>query len=126
MQNSLFFLYHFAVNQHKLSSQLQNTFNSYYRLHQSVNNLQDIKRRQRWLSKLDCIDDVTCDVIISYSCHASFNSDKNVSHNDSALSATNSDIYNKEIRQKCCSKRFYIGLTKVAFFDENFDEISFL
>jgi len=37
VQNSLFYNY-FAVTQHKLSPQLQNTFNSYYRLHQSVKN----------------------------------------------------------------------------------------
>jgi len=34
VQNSFLF----AVNQLKLSPQLHNTFNSYYRLHQSVNN----------------------------------------------------------------------------------------
>jgi len=35
---TVFFQNYFAVNQCKLSPQLQNTFNSYYRLHQSVNN----------------------------------------------------------------------------------------
>ena len=97
-----------------MSPQLQNTFNSYYHLHQSVNNLQHLKRGH-WLCKLDCIDDVTCDVIISYPCHASFISDKNISHSDSALSATNSELYSNEISRTCCNKGPYsTGLAKMA------------
>jgi len=52
-----------------------------------------MKKLTKWLKntlvtkfKLDCIDDV----IISYSCRVSVISDKNVSHNDSALLTTNS------------------------------------
>jgi len=41
--------------------------------------------------------DVTCDVILSYSCHASFICNKNVSHGDSTLLTTNSELYNKYI-----------------------------
>jgi len=55
--------------------------------------------------KLDCTDDVTCDDIISYCCHASF-----ISDNDSTLLATKLELYNKEIKSKRCNKVCYSNL----------------
>ena len=51
---------------------------------------------------------------------------KKVSHDDSALLTTNSELYNKQIRRKCCNTSPYIGLAKMSksiIFDKNFDEI---
>ena len=62
------FFYYFAVNQCKLSPQPQKMFNSYHCLRQSINNnISNVVTND--FVKLDCVDDVTCDVIISYYCH---------------------------------------------------------
>ena len=41
-------------------------------------------------------------------------SDKNVSHNDSALLTTSSELYSKETRRKCCNISSNIRLAKMA------------
>jgi len=73
--------------------------------------------RHHWLCKLDCIEDVTGDVVISYSWQTSSIS----SHNDSALLTTHSELYYKEIRRKCC----YISpkMAKFSIFYENLVKI---
>ena len=65
-------------------------------------------------------------VIFSYFCHSSFISDKDVSHNNSTLLTTNSELYDMEIRWKFCKKSSHVGnskKSKIRDFWRNFDEI---
>jgi len=62
--------------------------------------------------------------VISYYCHASFISDKDITHSDYTLLETNPELFNmEETRWKCYMYSYILGMAKSRIVDEIFDEI---